>query len=156
MDRKREYRSLVKLRIRGKMIAREGDSIVTTDAALPLEEKAKKNRGFDIIYVEGDRDGIPATLNTPLGMLVRLRDEAHRFALKYHRGLRSKAAVRSDFLKIRGVGNALLGRIYQHFNGIDEIAQTGVEEIARRIKTSITVAAAIREKALRLQERKKK
>ena len=63
-------------------------------------------------------------------LITRVQDEAHRFAIEYHRSLRSKAQVRSVLDDIPGVGPARRKALMRHFRSIEEIKAASVEEMA--------------------------
>ena len=62
-------------------------------------------------------------------LITRIQDEAHRFAIEYHRSLRSKAQVKSSLDDIPGVGPARRKALMRHFKSIDEIRNADVEEL---------------------------
>ena len=62
-------------------------------------------------------------------LITRIQDEAHRFAIEYHRSLRSKAQVRSVLDDIPGVGPARRKALMRHFKSLEEIRQATVEEL---------------------------
>lgn len=62
-------------------------------------------------------------------LITRVQDEAHRFAIEYHRSLRSKAQVRSVLDDIPGVGPARRKALMRHFKSIEEIKAASVEEL---------------------------
>lgn len=62
-------------------------------------------------------------------LITRIQDEAHRFAIEYHRSLRSKSQVRSVLDEIKGVGAVRRRALMKHFKGIEEIKNAGVEEL---------------------------
>lgn len=63
------------------------------------------------------------------GMITRLQDEAHRFAITYHKLLRGKEQVRSILDDIKGVGPARRKALMQHFKGIEKIKNATEEEL---------------------------
>lgn len=63
-------------------------------------------------------------------LITRVQDEAHRFAIEYHRSLRSKAQVKSVLDDIPGVGPARRKALMRHFKSIEEIKSATVEELA--------------------------
>lgn len=63
------------------------------------------------------------------GMITRLQDEAHRFAITYHKLLRGKEQVRSILDDIPGVGPARRKALMQHFKEIDKLKNATVEEL---------------------------
>ncbi len=64
-------------------------------------------------------------------LITRIQDEAHRFAIEYHRSLRSKDQVRSVLDGIPGVGPARRKALMRHFKSIEEIKKADAEELAR-------------------------
>lgn len=60
-------------------------------------------------------------------LITRIQDEAHRFAIEYHRSLRGKKQVDSILDKIPGVGPARRKALMRHFKSIDEIKNASVE-----------------------------
>ncbi len=65
-------------------------------------------------------------------LITRIQDEAHRFAIEYHRSLRSKAQVKSVLDGIPGVGPVRRKALMRHFKSIEEIRAASVEELAGR------------------------
>ena len=62
-------------------------------------------------------------------LITRIQDEAHRFAIEYHRSLRSKTQVKSVLDDIPGVGPARRKALMRHFKSLEEIRQALVEEL---------------------------
>ena len=62
-------------------------------------------------------------------LITRIQDEAHRFAIEYHRSLRSKTQVKSVLDDIQGVGPARRKALMRHFKSLEEIRQASVEEL---------------------------
>lgn len=62
-------------------------------------------------------------------LITRIQDEAHRFAIEYHRSLRSKAQVKSALDEIPGVGPARRKALMRHFGSINEIKEASVEKL---------------------------
>lgn len=63
-------------------------------------------------------------------LITRIQDEAHRFAIEYHRSLRSKAQVKSVLDEIPGVGPARRKALMRHFGSINEIKEASVEKLS--------------------------
>ena len=78
-------------------------------------------------------------------LITRIQDEAHRFAIEYHRSLRSKAQVRSVLDEIPGVGPARRKALMKHFGSINEIREASVEELCRVKEIPEHIAKQIRE-----------
>ena len=62
-------------------------------------------------------------------LITRVQDEAHRFAIEYHRSLRSKSQVKSVLDDIPGVGPARRKALMRHFKSLEEVKQASVEEL---------------------------
>lgn len=68
-----------------------------------------------------------------LKVLQRIRDEAHRFGITFHRQLRSKAAINSALTSIKGVGRQTEERLLMHFGSVARIAASPEADIARLV-----------------------
>ena len=68
-----------------------------------------------------------------LKLLQRIRDEAHRFGITFHRSLRSKGAVRSALREIKGVGEQTEQRLLMHFGSVARIASASEDELAKLV-----------------------
>ena len=80
-----------------------------------------------------------------LFLLERLRDEAHRFAITYHRKLRSKASLRSSLEDIPGVGPARRKALLKHFGSLKKIRTATLEELKQLSGVSESLAETIYE-----------
>src|SRR5688500_8949363 len=65
-----------------------------------------------------------------LYLVQRVRDEAHRFAITYHRDLRRKASVRSRFDDLPGIGPRRRGALLRVFGSMKRVKEAPVEQIA--------------------------
>jgi len=63
-------------------------------------------------------------------LITRIQDEAHRFAIEYHRSLRSKGQVRSILDDIPGIGNTRRKALMRHFKTLEAIQAASEEELA--------------------------
>ena len=63
-------------------------------------------------------------------LITRIQDEAHRFAIEFHRSLRSKEQVHSVLDDIPGIGPARRKDLMRHFRSIDKIKEASVGELA--------------------------
>jgi excinuclease ABC subunit C len=85
---------------------------------------------YDKIYVPGRKNPVRLKPDDPvLFLMMRIRDEAHRRAVTYHRKLRQKGLTRSLLDGISGVGKQKKKSLLKHFNGIDAISKAKVEEL---------------------------
>jgi excinuclease ABC subunit C len=78
-------------------------------------------------------------------LITRIQDEAHRFAITYHRSLRSKAQVTSVLDEIPGVGPNRRKALMRYFKSIDELRNADTETISQVPGITKTVAANIHE-----------
>lgn len=76
-------------------------------------------------------------------LITRVQDEAHRFAIEYHRSLRSKAQVKSVLDDIPGVGSARRKALMRHFKSIGDIKNATVEELLEIPELNRNVAEEI-------------
>ena len=100
---------------------------------------------YDKIYVPGRKNPVRLKPDDPvLFLMMRIRDEAHRRAVTYHRKLRSKNLTRSQLDGIPGVGKQRKKYLLKYFKGIDAISKAKVEELC-------TVPGINRDLALKIQ-----
>ncbi len=78
-----------------------------------------------------------------LHLVQRVRDEAHRFAITYHRRLKTRAITRSRLDEIPGVGPTRKRLLLAHFASLEAMAAAPVEELARVGRLPRAVAATI-------------
>ncbi len=79
------------------------------------------------------------------GMITRLQDEAHRFAISYHKQLRGKEQVHSILDDIKGIGPARRKALMQYFKDIDKIRGASREELCKVDGITPQVADAVYE-----------
>jgi len=82
--------------------------------------------------------------STALFLLQRIRDEAHRFALSYHKKLRKKARMRSVLEDVAGVGAGRRRALLRHFGSVARIRQATCEEISQVPGVSVHLARQIK------------
>lgn len=94
----------------------------------PVISLAKR---IEEVFVEGRSDSIILSHHTPeLQLLQAIRDEAHRFAITYHRHLRGKRSLVSILDHIEGIGPARRKALWQHFKTLDDMKKAEIEELA--------------------------
>ena len=64
-----------------------------------------------------------------LFLLQRIRDEAHRFAITYHRKLRDRRTLRSALDAVPGVGAGRRRALLRHFGSLKGVREAGLEEL---------------------------
>ncbi len=95
---------------------------------IPVIGLAKR---LEEIYLPNKKDPIVLPIDNPaLQLLQRLRDEAHRFGITYHRNLRSKQAVRSALDDIPGIGHKTKKLLKEKFGTVKNIRQASLDELA--------------------------
>jgi excinuclease ABC subunit C len=96
-------------------------------ATIPSVGIAKQ---FEEVVVDDGREPIRLPLDSQaLRVLTRLRDEAHRFALTYHRWLRNRTIRESALDAIPGIGPAKKTALLRHFKSIYRLSRATLEEI---------------------------
>lgn len=94
---------------------------------IPICALAETN---EIIYLpDSDHPIMIPKSSAPLHLVERLRDEAHRFAITYHRNLRSKSALYSVLDTIPGVGEKRKRALFDAFLTVDRIKAASLEEL---------------------------
>lgn len=96
----------------------------------PLASIAKRE---EILYVHG-RENEPVVLDrhSPVLHLIQLiRDEAHRFAVTFHRARRTKRELSSDLLTIAGVGERTAKKLLAHFGSLTSLRSVTLEELSQ-------------------------
>ena len=115
---------------------------VTDIPAVALAERQE-----DIVLDDG-RDSILLPRDSEaLFVCTRLRDEAHRFAITYHRNLRERTIRESVLDDIPGIGEAKKVRLLKTFRSIYGIARAAEDEIATAAGVNAELAAEIRRAA---------
>ena len=97
-------------------------------AELPVIGLAKRE---EEIFLEGRSDSIMLDKESAaLHLIQRIRDEAHRFAITYHRKLRGKRNLVSILDHVEGIGPKRRQALWQHFSSLDAMKAATVEELA--------------------------
>jgi excinuclease ABC subunit C len=122
------------------------DVLKTLDITnIPVIGLAKE---FEHIFIPDISTPIILPANSrALHLLMLIRDEAHRFAVNYHKKLRSKALKDSVLNQIPGVGPKRKMNLLKHFDGIQKLKKASVEEIADvkgiNLKLALTIHQAL-------------
>ena len=96
---------------------------------IPVAGIAKE---FEHIYVKGRGDPIVLPRESKaLHLLERIRDEAHRFAITYHKDLRSKKISASELDDIRGIGDKRKRALLEYFKSVEKIKAADKEELLK-------------------------
>ncbi|MCD7709116.1 MAG: excinuclease ABC subunit UvrC [Clostridiales bacterium] len=91
-----------------------------------VKDDFHRTRGlyFDNVEIPIDRHG------EAFALITRIQDEAHRFAIEYHRSLRSKSQVHSILDDIEGIGPARRRALMRRFQSIEDMRNATVDELA--------------------------
>jgi excinuclease ABC subunit C len=98
---------------------------------IPVVGIAKK---LEEIYYPGD--SLPLHLNKKsetLKVIQQMRDEAHRFGLKHHRGRRSRETIFSELTKVKGISDKTAEKLLKEFKSVSIIKETSEEKISEVI-----------------------
>jgi len=96
----------------------------------PVRGSGEKHRTDERFFIPGRKNPVILPPNSPaLFLLQRVRDEAHRFAVTYHKNRRAKAAVHSALDDIPGVGPKRKSALLRHFGSVKAIAEASPETI---------------------------
>lgn len=110
---------------------------------IPVVGLAKQ---FELIFVEGS--SIPVELprdSQALKLMQRIRDEAHRFAITYHRKLRRKRNLKSEVDNVAGIGVKRRNELFKHFGTLEKIKNATIEELSTVPSMNHAVAVALKE-----------
>jgi excinuclease ABC subunit C len=121
--------------------ARVLDELGVTDVAvIGLAKRLEE------VWVPAEADPVILPRNSEgLYLLQRVRDEAHRFAISYHRSKRSKRMTASALDSVRGLGESRRKALVTHFGSLARIRQASVEEITAVPGIGVATAAAVLE-----------
>ncbi len=99
---------------------------------------------FELIFTEGSPDPVELPRNSQaLYLIQRIRDEAHRFAITYHRKLRGKRNLVSVLDHIDGIGPKRRKMLWNHFGNLSKIKTASVEELAAVDGMNLPAAEAV-------------
>jgi excinuclease ABC subunit C len=111
--------------------ALEGLGIQVSKAGLPGQAIVGLAKRMEEIFVPDVSDPImiPKT-SSSIKMLQQVRDEAHRFAVTFHRQRREKRIIASELDAIEGVGEKRRTALINHFGSVKKLSEAGLAEIA--------------------------
>jgi excinuclease ABC subunit C len=107
--------------------------------------KAKGEKG-ERVFLPDRAEAILLPSDSPgTHLLQRIRDEAHRFAITYHRKLRKKASLVSSLNGIDGIGPVRKRSLLRHFGSLQRIGEATLEEIQEAPQMTAEVAKRVYE-----------
>lgn len=111
--------------------------------SVPVAGLAKR---YEEVHLPGARQPLRLPPGSPaLHVLQRTRDEAHRFALAYHRRLRARRIRDSALDEIEGIGDHRKQALLSHFGSVDRLRRATAEEIAEVPGIGLAMARSIKE-----------
>ena len=94
---------------------------------IPIAGIAKK---LEEIYYPEDPIPLHISKKSPgLLLLQQVRDEAHRFAITFHRQKRSKASIKTEIEDLHGIGRSTANKLLRHFKSVKKIREAPFEEL---------------------------
>ncbi|MBC8285607.1 MAG: excinuclease ABC subunit UvrC, partial [Nitrospinae bacterium] len=100
------------------------------DLACIAKGKFRNNLATDEVYLPHQKIPVLFSENSPSRFLMqRIRDEAHRFAISYHRKLRTKATLESPLESISGIGKKRRLMLLKQFGSLENIQKASLEEL---------------------------
>ena len=117
------------------------EAMLQAGANVPMFGLAER---LEEIFLPGQEESILLDHHTPeLHLIQRIRDEAHRFAITHHRGLRGKQSVHSALEDIPGVGPARRRALLQCFKTVKAIREASVDALKAVPGMSAPAAQAV-------------
>jgi excinuclease ABC subunit C len=108
-------------------LAKGIEALKNFNAEIKIISLAKK---FEDIYIAPDIEPIRLKRDSPpLKLLQRIRDEAHRFAVTYHRNIRDKKLTSSVLDTIPDIGEKTKKLLIKHFGSVENISKASAEEL---------------------------
>ncbi len=111
--------------------------------SIPLASLAKENE--ELFVPETPEPIILPRKSSALFLVQRLRDEAHRFAITYHRQRRSKGSTTSALDHVPGIGPKRRRMLIRQFGSVQGVRQATVEEVAAVPGMTLTLASKVKE-----------
>jgi excinuclease ABC subunit C len=115
--------------------------------SIPMVSLAKEN---EEVFIPGDPQPVYIAKDSPaLHILQRARDEAHRFAISYHRKLRRKEAITSALDDIPGIGPKRKKALLRRFGSIEAIKEASLEELSQTTGITLPLARTVKEELVK-------
>jgi len=134
------------LKLAKELLEQKGVNLdVVAIAKEKLDSKAYRAKGAarDIIYTQYGEVLELKPSDKRLIFLQKLRDEAHRFAITFHKKKKQKEDMKITLLEKKGIGPATLEKLIKYFGTFDNIQKASFEEIAK--VTNKNVAKTLKE-----------
>ena len=116
-------------------LGRAADALHRLELDIPVIGLAKR---MEQVYVPGQPDPIVIPRDRPaLHLLQRVRDEAHRFALMYHRQVRGKRMIDSILDEVEGIGPVRKKALIREFGSVKRLRSAPVENLAEVVPRAV-------------------
>ena len=103
---------------------------------LELGSLAKKE---ELVYRPGSSEPLRIPKSSPvLQLLQRIRDEAHRFAITYHRALRAKRTIQTELTQISGIGDVTAKKLLLAFGSVTKVREAAVADLEAAVGKAAT------------------
>lgn len=141
------FRAFVKVKENGEnlpdLIMVDGGKGQLSSAVAVLEDLQFKDyaiiglaKRLEEIFVPGQEDPIIIPkVSSSLKLLQQLRDEAHRFAITFHRTRRSKRTIKTELTGIPGIGEIIATKLLTKIGSVQKIKESTIEELTEIIGT---------------------
>lgn len=129
-----------------KALKDEGVSNIDVISIAKGRRRRRGKRGdTDMVFIPLLKEGIPISPDSRVGrLLMRIRDEAHRFAIGYHRKIKERGFTESLLLRLPGIGEKRARLLLSRYMGIDGILEAPSGEIARLLRMNISKVEEIK------------
>lgn len=109
-------------------------NVITVDLIAVAKEQSRHDKGMtsEQVFLPNVRDPISLKRHSSiLFLLQQIRDEAHRFAITFHRQRRSKMALKSDLEEIQGIGPIKKKLLLRHFGSVKRLKEASRKDIEK-------------------------
>ncbi len=114
------------------------EGLKDADVDIPVFGLYKNDRHETEGIIDRDEKVYPLDNHSPLFfLLMRMQDEVHRFAISFHKQLRSKAMNRSIFDGVKGIGEKRKETLRKHYPTIESLERASVEELMQLLPADI-------------------
>lgn len=128
----------------GEEVAEKNDGAEASTVA-PKAEKKSSSRP-DRVFLAHGKDAIPiGPSSAEMFVLAHLRDEAHRFAVTFHRKQRKRRTLRSALADIPGIGPIRQRKMLAHFGSLKKVGEASMDELLAAPGMTEAAAAAVYE-----------
>jgi excinuclease ABC subunit C len=107
-------------------------NIITVDIISVAKEQGRHDKGItaEQVFLPNVKDPVFLRPTSPiLYLLQQIRDEAHRFAITFHRKRRNKATLSSEIEGLTGIGPVKRKRLLRHFGSVKKLAEATEEDL---------------------------